>query len=158
MRMLRFNRPVLCSWRRCHRVLEEGEQRFSLTLFEGHRYIVALCPQHFDLLDRVNRIRFWRRHRGPSIKGMRAGPRLIYASYTQKPNVIAVTEHFAHGDGPQMVYHLSHETLHWILAREFGYMTSTALDVFYKQPLQVLGGHSLHTWMLNALYEQTESR
>ncbi len=155
--MLKFNRPVLCSWRRCHKVLEDGEQRLTLTWFEGHRYITALCSWHFSLLDRANRIRFWRRHRRPDIAGTRVGRHLIYAMYTQKPNVITVTEHFAHEDGPQQIYHLTHETLHWVLSREFGMMSSISLDVFYKQPLKVLGGHSLHTWMLNSLYEQTET-
>lgn len=152
-----FNRPVRCSWKRCHRVLAEGETRMTLTYFEGHRYVMALCPWHYALLDRANRIRFWRRHRYPSIKGARVGPHLIYASYTQKPNVIIVTEHFAHGEQPEMVYHLTHETIHWVLAREFGLLTSMSFDIFYKQPLQVLGGHSLHTWMLNSLFEQTDA-
>ena len=152
-----FNRPVLCSWRRCRRVLEEGEQRFSLKYHEGHRYIVALCPWHYSLLDRANRIRLWRRHRTLVIKGTRVGPPLIYAFYQQKDNVLTVTEHFAHAEPQQQVYVLSHETVHWILAREFGLLTSISFDIFYKQPLTCLGGHSLHTWSLNALYEQTEA-
>jgi hypothetical protein len=105
----------------------------------------------------VTRIRFWRRHRRPDIKGTRVGPRLIYAMYTQKPNVITVTEHFAREQPPQQVYELSHEMIHWVLAREFGLLTSMSFDIFYKQPLKVLKGHSLHTWLLNSLYEQTEA-
>lgn len=153
-----FNRPVLCSWRRCHRVILEGEQRFSLTVVEGHRYVVALCQQHFDAIDLGSRIRFWwQRHHEPTVQGRHVGPHRIYASYTLDTNEITVTEHFAHDDAARMVYSLTHEWLHVWLTRKFGLMTSTALDVFYKQPLKVLGGHSLHTWALNALYEQTEA-
>lgn len=152
-----FNRTVLCSWKRCYRVLEKDEQRLTLMPIEGHRYIMALCPRHYSLLDRTNRIRFWRRHRRPDIRGMRIGRALVYAFYQQKGNMLTVTEHFAHQEPEQQVYVLSHETLHWVLAREFGLLTSMSLDIFYKVPLRVLGGHSLHTWMLNSLYEVTEA-
>lgn len=155
--MLGFNRSVLCSWRRCRRVLEEWEQRLTLKYFEGRRCITALCPYHYDLLDKVGRIRFWRRHRRPGIKGARVGSHNVDAFYMPKPNMITVTEHFAHAEPQYQVYVLSHETIHWILAREFGLLTSMSFDVFYKQPLRVLGGHSLHTWGLNSLYEATEA-
>jgi len=80
----------------------------------------------------------------------------VYGAYLLKSNQILVSQNFAWLDVEQMVYVLSHETIHWILAREFGWLTSMGLDIVYHRPLPCLGGHSLHTLMLSTLYEQAE--
>ena len=147
------NRIVRCAWKRCKRLLEPGEAR--LTYAKGGRQLIALCPWHFSVIDGANRLRFWRRHRMPQVYAARVEDgSVVNAYYLQKVNEFSVTQIFADLEPEQQVYVLSHETLHWVLARDFGLLTSISLDIFYKQPLHVLGHHSLHTWELNRLYEQ----
>ena len=152
-----FNRPVRCSVKKCSRILEKGEARMSYTAGLSHRGIIPICPKHFMAFDRVNRVRFWRHNHVPEVRSaIVADDSLVNAYYTLKDDVVYVTQRFAALESEQMVYVLSHEAIHRVLSCYFGLMTSAAFDIIYKRSLRALGGHSLHTWMLNDLYNQTD--
>jgi hypothetical protein len=103
-------------------------------------------------LNAVTRIRFWRRKRVPSIETMRVEEDiLVDAAYDPNGNRIIVMPRFAENEQEKMVYILAHETVHWILNREFGLVTSLSFDILYKRPLHCLGHHSLMTYELNLL-------
>ena len=136
-----------CEIRRCKR----DASRLTFKGGLGTRVIAHICTFHWNLVSFLTAP--WRftalwTHR---LKTMRVDDNLaLFALH--KGGTIYVTEHFATLTPEQMVYVLSHETLHHILNRDKGLLTSIALDIFYRRPLTCLRGHSIHTWNLNMLY------
>jgi len=140
-------RPT-CEIRRCRR------PSFHLTLKGrlGSHDIAQMCTFHWNLLSLLTapgRLTISGVHR---LKTIRVGQLHVFAAYRR--GTIYVTEHFANCTPEQMVYTLSHETVHHVLNRDVGFLTSIAWDILYKRSLTCLGGHSVFTFDLNRIYRQ----
>lgn len=147
---LRAAKVSRCFFVRCKRPIEPGDK----IVLMGMDY-APMHKRHAKHLNFVARVRLrWAGSPGIAQEAVEQRPGWnICGRYELARNLIFLNPTFWELTPSQAVYLVSHETLHWVLSREFGVVASFQFDGLYHRGLRCLDGRSIHEFELNRLHE-----